>query len=623
MGNEEQRPTVSNMTPSQNPLHEAMDHTEISPSVLFESGTIIESKVFLQDAANTLQKVDLPQEILRDICLFVDKDDLPNVRLISHAYSHAAAVQMFRTMTLSFTRASFERLINVSQSINLRHNVLELTYEGQWMTTGFGMAWSPEYLNLHFSHQSQLDETLKKLTNLSTIRIEPTQTPNEESKTQSRFKNQSTLTFNPLWSLFASSLRNLPKLRTIISSNMMQFKRQSLADFSNEEKEGLGRLYRLSLDFDINFIDAEIDTVLSYTHNLRSLELKNHGGTGDISEIVNPSRKFDSLVSLKLDGFNVNEQYFKQFLLGNAKSLRSLSLRYMKLEITEEEYLSESYLKSNSWIRMFYFLGQAMHLEKIELFGTLETSLSGTWTAQEFSEGHEFYQPSGLLLRLKQFITHAKGSSFPLPHPDVDLTNVDMKKYGNNMGLYWFMNRKKDGSIRLLEKKSSQRAVLRDVLYWGPSMPSSDFEDSDDFDEYMDSEGDVDLNEYQYDSDDQFDEEEWQEESDMDLAPPEFHDSLSSSNFETTVDQRVSQNDPYGHFSEIEDPLIRQENSRGQNTLFEQLKDQFVANKSTWTDDEKEALASLLGDDQMTIEGESSNSTATEEEIPFTTASIE
>ncbi|KAA8569878.1 hypothetical protein EYC84_002221 [Monilinia fructicola] len=95
------------------------------------------------------------------------------------------------------------------------------------------------------------------------------------------------------------------------------------------------------------------------------------------------------------------------------------------------------------------------------------------------------------------------------------------------------------------------------------------------------------------------------------------------SNFETTVDQHVSQNDPYGHFSEIEDPLIRQENSRGQNTLFEQLKDQFVANKSTWTDDEKEALASLLSDDQMTIEGESSNSTATEEEIPFTTASIE
>ncbi|KAA8569877.1 hypothetical protein EYC84_002220 [Monilinia fructicola] len=163
MGNEEQRPTVSNMTPSQNPLHEAMDHTEI----------------------------DIPIE-------------------------HQPSPQRSGT----YIRGPMD---------------------DNWICT---------------------------------IRIEPTQTPNEESKTQSRFKNQSTLTFNPLWSLFASSLRNLPKLRTIISSNMMQFKRQSLADFSNEEKEGLGRLYRLSLDFDINFIDAEIDTVLSYTHNLRSLELK-------------------------------------------------------------------------------------------------------------------------------------------------------------------------------------------------------------------------------------------------------------------------------------------------------------------------------------------------------------
>ncbi|KAB8298656.1 hypothetical protein EYC80_000834 [Monilinia laxa] len=624
MTNEEQRSTVSDMTTIQTLLPGAMDYTKISQSVLVESGKVIEPKNFLQETANTPMKVDLPQEIIRDICFYVDKDDLPNIRLVSHAYSHAAAVQMFRTMKLSFTRASFERLINVSQSINLRHNILELIYEIQWIKKGVGLTLSPDHLELHFSHQSQLDEALTKLTNLNTIRIEPIQRPDQELKTQIPFINPSTLMFNPLWSLFVSSLNNLPKLRTIIAPNTVQPKRQIRADLSNAEKEALGRLYRLSFGFDDCF-SAHIDTILSYAHNLRSLELKNLGGVKDIAEIVKPSRKFRSLVSLKLDGFNLNEQYFKQFLLGNAKSLRSLSLRNMKLEITEEEYVSESYLKNNQWIRMFYFLGQSMRLEKIELFGKFETSLSGTWAAQEFSEGDEFYQPSSLMLRLKQFITHVGGSSFPLPHPDLDLTNVDLKKYGNNSGLYWFMIRQKVGTIRLLEKKPSQLAVLQDVLYWGPSIPSSDFEDSEEFEEDTESEGDVDLDDWQYDSDDHLNGEDYQEESDMNSALPESHDPLPSSNSESTADHDGSQFDPYEYLSDIEDPLIKLGDSRGEKTAFEQLKDQFLASKPTWTDDEKAALTSLLGDGQITIKGESSDSSATEEEEEtlFSTASIE
>ncbi|QSZ32336.1 hypothetical protein DSL72_001910 [Monilinia vaccinii-corymbosi] len=606
MKNEEQRPTVSNITTSHQIPPEAMENAEISQPALVASGKV-ELQTLLHESANTQNKIDLPQEILRNICSYVDRDDLPNLRLVSHAYSHAAAVHMFRTVKFSFTPDSFGRFLNIAQSIKLRHYVLKLIYEARLVATypsPLGGCLSPDCVELHLSRQHRLDEALRKLTNLKTVQFYSILLDVEYMP-----KGPRSIAFDSLWSFFTSSLCNVSKLRSIISANITNSRNENLKKLSDEESEALGRLYRLSLSLN-HYSAIQIPTIMSCTTNLRFLELTDMCAEKDFSEMINPSTKFHSLVSLKLYGFNLHERYFKQFLLTNASSLRSLSLGNMKLEITEEEYTSESYLASNQWIRMFYFFGESMHLEEIKFDGRFSTSISGTWYAHEVSEG----EPSSLMVSLKQFITHVEGSSFPLPHPDVDLTTVDLKEYSSMLDFFWYRSKETRGTIRLLEKKPYQLAVFKGLLEWGEQ--DSDI-DSDDFDDAEDTESDGDLHieGYGYGSDDLSDTGDPHEESDFDSAQPESHDSLQS-----------SENQAGSQFYEIEpfeDPLVRFGGSEAGNTAFEQLKDLFLAKKNSWTEDEKKELIRMMNHGQTNAEGEGSGLDTTEEETPVNIASAE
>ncbi|EDN93539.1 predicted protein [Sclerotinia sclerotiorum 1980 UF-70] len=64
------------------------------------------------------------------------------------------------------------------------------------------------------------------------------------------------------------------------------------------------------------------------------------------------------------------------------------------------------------------------------------------------------------------FITHAKGSSFPLPHPDEDLRNVDLRLYGGTRGLFLVNILRRNGSIRLLRRKLHKPSVYNGYLDW-------------------------------------------------------------------------------------------------------------------------------------------------------------
>lgn len=175
--------------------------------------------------------------------------------------------------------------------------------------------------------------------------------------------------------------------------------------------------------------------------NLRSLSLSKlpgfHFGNlecpTDFSELVNPSTMFPSLESLTLKDLNLNEQYFQEFLLNNAYPLRLLRLHNMKIEITKKESEPKEYLRSNSWIRMFYFFHRSFYLENIQICGTLRASRSGYWSSNcacsNFCIIDTPYWPSNMISSLYSFITHVEGSSFPLPHSDEDLRYVDMKEY--------------------------------------------------------------------------------------------------------------------------------------------------------------------------------------------------
>ncbi|KAF7877359.1 hypothetical protein EAF04_001041 [Stromatinia cepivora] len=550
MTDDRQRPTFSNITLRHFAIYNAMRDKKTSQSGLLASYDVIKPQILHPKPAGNLKEVDLPQEILRNICFYVDSDELPSLRLVSIGFSHAAAVRMYRTMEFSFTASSFKRILNVAHSTKLQHHVLKLRYNAKWMGT-WPISWDPECLENHFSHQSELEEALTKLLNLNTIEFQPLcQDPQDVLKNRLVTNRR---IFDPFWKFLTSSLRKVSGLRSIIAANTFPYEGESLEEHSTEEMEALARLQNLTLRVDTHF-GRRLPTFLRCMPNLRSLELKDLVDLGerDFSELVNPSMKFDSLVSLKLDGFNLNERYFKHFLLGNAHSLRSLSLRNMKLEITEKEFDTEDYYKCNQWIRMFYFFGQSMRLENIELYGQLRTSLSGTWLAQDFAEGDELYVPSGLMSQLKNFITHTEGSLFPLPHPDEDLRNIDLRGYGVTRGFFWYNVLMKNGSIRLLRKEPHKPSVFKGYLDW---------------------------------------------------EQPGFDDMA----VENGVELDAPQSDTEEYASDLEDDVVVEvQDITVQASAFERAKAFFLANKDTWTEEERDALAALVDADPISLEGEDS-----------------
>ncbi|CAD6449057.1 e01c059b-9dda-4b1c-94e0-4b91e938c82f-CDS [Sclerotinia trifoliorum] len=495
------------------------------------------------------EQVDLPQEVLRIICSYVDADELPNLRLVSIAFSNAAAVHMFRTMDFGFTASSFECILNVARSTKLQHHVLKLGYNAKWMST-WPISWEPECLEYHFSHQRELKEALKKLVNLNAIEFRPLHQDPQNTLENRRVTYRRI--FDPFWKFLTSSLSHVSNLRSIIAANSFPYEGESLEELSTEEIKALGRLQNLTLGLDTHF-GRRLPNLLCYMSNLRSLELRELVDLGerDFSELVSPSTKFRSLVSLKLDGFNLNERYFKHFLLENAHSLRSLSLRNLKLEITEKEFDTEDYYKCNQWIRMFFFFSQSMRLKNIELHGQLRTSLSGTWFIQDFVEGDKLYAEPNLMLQLTNFITHTEGSSFPLPHPDEDLRNIDFRGYGVTRGLFWVKILKRKGSIRLLRKKPHKPSVFNGYLHWEqPGFGN------------LAVQNDVELDGSLYN----------QEE----------------------------------HAADPEDEVVVEiEDIAAQASAFERAKAYFLANRESWTDEEKVAMAFLVDADPMSFDVES------------------
>ena len=294
--------------------------------------------------------------------------------------------------------------------------------------------------------------------------------------------------FDTLWNFLESALGNVSILTTIevetfrVKSNTHDRER-SLTMFSKKKMESLGKLRHFDTSFK-NFLGPQLSALLNCMQNLRSLSLSKlpafHFGTleypTDFSELVNPSRMFPSLKSLTLKDLTLNAQYFQEFSLNNAHSLRLLRLHNMKIEITKKELEFKEYLKSNSWIRMFYFLHQSLHLEKIQICGTLRTSRSGYWYSNCACSNAWIIdtpcRPSIMMSSLYSFITHVEGSSFPLPHPDEDLRYVNMREYRH----FFQPINMKSGEICLWEKEPFKHSTFKMFLPW----TKSDSDDDDD-----------------------------------------------------------------------------------------------------------------------------------------------
>ncbi|TGO43867.1 hypothetical protein BCON_0777g00020 [Botryotinia convoluta] len=462
--------------------------------------TIQTASLSSQNLVNTdidCKKVKLPQEILRMICSYVGPRELSTVRFVSKDFSNAAATYMFRELSFKFEALSFQNLMNIAHSSKLQRHVLKLTCKGQFIASDeWEDYWSPQHTEYHFLHQYELAEALKRLTSLNTIRIDT-----NRCHTLIEYSLITNGSFDTFWNFLKSALVNLSNLRAMelepprFESNIYERER-SLTAFSKKEMKKLEKLKDFHLLVN-KFLVLKVPALLNCMQNLRSLSLGEASDdevglwddARDFSQLVNPSTVFPSLESLKLKDLYLNEQYFQQFLLNNAHSLRSLKLNNLKIEITKEELKSKEYLKSNSWIRMFYFFAQSLHLEEIELCGSFDTSCSGYWSSKcDCEDGCEDCRSSSLILSLQNFITHVKGSSFPLPHPDEDLRNVDMKKYcfengfdayidTTDPGFYWQPYLVKRGEIRLLEKEPFKPSTFKAFMSWTELVSDSELDD--------------------------------------------------------------------------------------------------------------------------------------------------
>ncbi|KAF7887813.1 uncharacterized protein EAF01_010967 [Botrytis porri] len=450
------------------------------------------------------QKLKLPQEILRLICSHVGPHELSNLRFVSKDLSNAAATCMFKEISFKFEALSFQNLLNIADNSNLQRHVSKLTYKGQFIDDdGINDSWSPQHADYHFHHQYELADALKRLSSLNTIRIDTIFC--DPIPEYFLITNGS---FDTFWNFLKSTLVNVSNLRTIgvelprLESNIYERER-SLKSFSKLEIDKLEKLK--DFQFLVNkFLIPHVPALLNCMQNLRSLSLgeateaaadfQYWHDSRDFSQLVNPSTIFPSLESLEIKNLYLNEQYFQEFLLINANSLRSLKLHNVRIELIKEDLESKEHLKSNSWIRMFYFFAQSLHLKVIRLSGILGTSCSGFWSSECYCEdGCKRCDSSSLMLSLQNFITHVEGSSFPLPHPDEDLRNVDMKSYffgygfdayidTSDPGFYWRPNPVKRREIRLLEKEPLKPATFKGFMSWSQSESDSD-SDSDEYSE--------------------------------------------------------------------------------------------------------------------------------------------
>ncbi|KAF7956275.1 hypothetical protein EAE96_005195 [Botrytis aclada] len=460
-----------------------------------------------QNWANTeidYQEGKFSQEILRMICSHVHPAELSNLRFVSKAFSNAAAVHMFKEISFKFEESSFENLTNIAYSSQLKRHVSRLTCEFEF--TEYAETedletvhhWCPHQAEFHLFHHNQLIDAITRLPSLHTIRL------NTNAFNGNSYVFEGIFPFDSFWYFFKLALDNVSNLRRLeiqsarLECNSFQERRNSNW-FSKTEMETLEKLKHLYLQVNNPFAPL-VPALLDCMKNLRSLSLgETHEvdfmfgcsvDVRDFSELVNPSTIFPSLESLELEYMYLNEQYFQGFLLNHAHSLRSLSLYNLRIEITKEEFETKEYLKSNSWIRMFYFFAQSLHLENIGLHGALHTSHSGYWDSDCFCEDGCQYHCSSSILSLQNFITHVEGSSFPLPHPDEDLRNVDMTKYSYPKSavsehepifpcFHWTPDRFRSGRIRLLEKEPFKPSTFKGFLDWIEPESDSD-SDADD-----------------------------------------------------------------------------------------------------------------------------------------------
>lgn len=443
-------------------------------------------------------KSKFPQEILRMICSYLGPHELSNLRFVSREFSSAAATHMFKELSFKFEASSLQNLSHIARSPQLRRHVLKLTCKGQFkMGVYIEDHWSLPHVEHHFLHQRELAEVLKRLPSLNTIRIDThyCDAPYEYSI----ITNGS---FDTFWNFLKSALVNVSNLRAIelyplqFESNIYRLKRSPTA-FSEREMGKLEILKDFHLSLNQSFND-QVPALLNCMQNLRSLSLEEAPGTNqgnwdgprDVSQFINPSTVFPSLESITLKGFRLNQQYFQDFLLNNANSLRAVKLENVTIESTKEEFDSKEHLKSNPWIRMFYFFAQSLHLEKIELFGELRTSCSGLWSsACSCRHNCDSCRSSTLMLSLQNFITHVEGSSFPLPHPNEDLRHVNMKRYyprtkddvyegPTDPGFYFLPQLARTGEIRLLEREPFKTSTFKSYMPWTEQESYLDWDDN-------------------------------------------------------------------------------------------------------------------------------------------------
>lgn len=85
--------------------------------------------------AESSQLLQIPDELLDNICLHCTTEDLMTLRTVSSKFERFAASRLFRTFTLYPHTISFRNLSSVAKSSRIHHHVQTLFYDAKWRGT--------------------------------------------------------------------------------------------------------------------------------------------------------------------------------------------------------------------------------------------------------------------------------------------------------------------------------------------------------------------------------------------------------------------------------------------------------------------------------------------------------
>ncbi|KAI9642479.1 hypothetical protein NHQ30_009284 [Ciborinia camelliae] len=390
--------------------------------------------------------IRLSPEIIHMICgLLTDKKDLKNVRLASRSFNVSAESYLFRSihLTVSFNASEhytyenkmgirweisttnyWPKSLNIFESEVLHKHVRELIFTPMFNHTDPNVPCRLQFYNF----------AKKLLSKLESVR---------DVHFTSGFMGFAG-NHIPAWHFVIAALINLPRLRSLVTVGGGSWGwLQRPEGFTDAEKQTLSGLHKLK--FETDMVPGRTSTsVLDYTRNLRSLAICNSrfkicnltSGTLTITS------KLPCLTYLSLSSLEMSEENLQTFLLSVAPTLRVLQLEDMAIGDRIEEQVG--YERRCPWLSIFYLLGESMQLDEVDFRGYFISERWG-WNVtdeplnvldlyqrqmdedeEEIDEdeaGYANYDPFDMHCRLEKYVT--KGSPFPLPAPDTDITGIN------------------------------------------------------------------------------------------------------------------------------------------------------------------------------------------------------